>query len=129
MLLLKLEAVLGRVFVKRAEVDVSAIPDGERITCRAWTPSGSLLLGTSGGRLFVARSAAPPGGPTPTSWGFEPPIAAARYAEAVLSTWHAGAVVGLHLTTAALLVVLEGSDVQGGLVLWLRPPHAQVRKG
>lgn len=120
-MLLKLEEVLSVVQPKRAHVGLSAMTEGDVVCCHAWTPSGHLLLGTAGGKLLLAHGAAPPGGPTATTWGQRPPIIAELHLADELRAWSAGGILGLYLTGAHLIVVFECPDGTGGLVVWLSP--------
>jgi hypothetical protein len=88
----------------------------------AWTPTGHLLLGTLNGRLLIVRHAAPPSGPTPTSWGATAASAlpATLLYEAELERWNAGAVLHICFTPRHLLLVFECPDNKGGLALWLQ---------
>ncbi|KAL6749649.1 hypothetical protein V8C86DRAFT_2840155, partial [Haematococcus lacustris] len=64
--LLVLKPVLQGHLVLQSDVDVSVLGDGEALTCLAWLPDGSLLLGTSLGRVLHVRAAAPPAVPPPS---------------------------------------------------------------
>ena len=118
--MLKLEKVLDTVHVKKAIVDISALSESDRIKCHSFTPSGNLLFGTAEGHVYITRGAVPPGGPTPPTWGNEPPLFSDPYACEILSQWEAGAVFGIHLTATHLILVFECPDSEGGLVLWLQ---------
>ncbi|KAG2484149.1 hypothetical protein HYH03_017030 [Edaphochlamys debaryana] len=65
------EPMCGSYVVRQSEVELSLLAEGERLTSLAWTPNGTLLLGTSAGRLLGVRGAAPPAVPV-TGWGVQP---------------------------------------------------------
>lgn len=62
------EPVLTTHIIRQADVDLSALLESESILCYAWTPSGSLLLGCSGGRVLAVHHAVPPAVPS-DEWG------------------------------------------------------------
>ena len=52
----------------QADVDLTELRSDERLTSFRWTPNGTLLLGTNGGRLLAVQGAAPVGLPG-QNWG------------------------------------------------------------
>lgn len=46
------EPLLHTHLVRQSEVELSVLAEGEVLTCRAWAPDGTLLLGTDQGRLL-----------------------------------------------------------------------------
>lgn len=62
------EPVLTTHIIRQADVDLSSLLEAESILCYSWTPSGSLLLGCSGGRVLAVHHAVPPAVPS-DEWG------------------------------------------------------------
>lgn len=62
------EPALTTHIIRQADVDLSSLREAESILCYSWTPSGSLLLGCSGGRVLAVHHAVPPAVPS-DEWG------------------------------------------------------------
>ncbi|GIM14160.1 hypothetical protein Vretimale_17167, partial [Volvox reticuliferus] len=65
------EPLGGARIVRQSDVDLAVLAEGEQLNCFAWTPNGTLLLGTTAGRVLGIKGAAPPAIPT-GSWGENP---------------------------------------------------------
>lgn len=117
---MRLELVGDSIDVKICQIDVTPLPASDRITSHTWHPDGTLLVGSSGGNLFVTRKAA-----VPLSMSHEMDAASAdvlRLSPAVtaeLSRFTAGAIVSLHIAANTVAVLFECPDTQGGLLLWI----------
>ncbi len=53
----------------QADVELSCLGDGERVTCLGWSATGALLLGTSLGRLLGERRQLGRAGTLRGCWG------------------------------------------------------------
>ena len=109
------------VFFLQTDIDLSVLGVSESLTAYCWAPNGTLLLGTSDGRVLAVADAAPsalPGqgwGPLPLTGTqlFSPVDLAARWPSAP------GAVVSIGVAQAHITIVMAGSESrlakQGGL--------------
>ncbi|GLC61400.1 hypothetical protein PLESTB_001752600, partial [Pleodorina starrii] len=65
------ESLGGARVVRQSDVELAVMVEGEQLNCMAWTPNGTLLLGTNAGRVLGVPGAAPPAIPA-TGWGDRP---------------------------------------------------------
>lgn len=113
---------------------MSVLDEGEQLTCHQWTPSGSLLLGTSRSRVLVVHNASPTA-LTSATWQdgtevhkalllfdaassrptavVEPPVSQ----QEVLG--QRGHVLSIAVMKSKLLTVLAGSGGKAGHAVWL----------
>lgn len=99
-------------FSLQADVDLSILGVSESLTTYCWTPNGTLLLGTSEGRVLAVAGAAPsalPGQgwgalPLPATLLFSPVNLAARWPSA------SGSVISIVVSQAHITVVMAGGE-------------------
>lgn len=110
--------MVDRVDVKRTQVDVAALAASDRFSAHTWHPNGSLLIGTTSGKLFTVPNAAVPldrshemDAVMPSMFQLQPCL------EEELARWTAGAIVSLHVVGENLVILFECPDRGGGLLI------------
>lgn len=118
--IVRLEQALSRTDVKHCQVDVTTLAANETLTAHTWHPNGSLLVGSSIGKLFIVRKAA-----VELSKSHEMDAVSLSMfmlqpvLQDELSRWTAGAITGLHISGDKLSIVFECPDGKGGILLWI----------
>ena len=110
--------------VLQADVNLTELLSNELLTSFQWTPNGTLLLGTSGGRVLAVQGAAPIGLPG-QNWG---PVGApgvlsavellspTGLKEACSTTEAVGSVVHIAVTQAHIMILFSGGRFNSSLL-------------
>ena len=108
------------IFFLQADIDLSVLGVSESLTAYCWAPNGTLLLGTSDGRVLAVAGAAPSALPG-QGWGQLPLTSTLLFSPADLAASHwpsaSGAVVSIGVAQAHITIVMAGGEsrlVTGG---------------
>ena len=108
------------IFFLQADIDLSVLGVSESLTAFCWAPNGTLLLGTSDGRVLTVAGAAPSALPG-QGWGALPLTATLLFSPVDLAArWPSasGAVVSIGVAQAHITIVTAGGESHLVLGAW-----------
>ncbi|GAX79865.1 hypothetical protein CEUSTIGMA_g7305.t1 [Chlamydomonas eustigma] len=122
--LFSLDPIPGMCALRQIDIDLSILENGESLTAFCWTPNGTVLFGTSQGRLLSVSGAAPIGLPG-QNWssavqGSVPALVASALYSPVSSSM-AGSVIEISITMEHVILVMSGDEYGLSQIVWLHP--------